>query len=284
MNCQICGNKASLSFIKDNYRILKCTNCNYYFTDLIITPEEVKEIYSDRYFYGGQDGYPDYTLEREILIKRGEYYARKIRKYISQGSLLDVGSAAGFILKGFLNKGWRGIGLEPNAKMVEFGKNNLGIDIYCGTIESVKFDKKFDLILMIQVIAHLHDLNQSLRNVYDLLIDGGYVLIETWNRNSLIARIFGSRWHEYSPPTTLNYFDKKTLNILMQKYRFKKIASGKPSKKILSAHAKSLLVYKIRGDKFLSRFFLKIVNFIPDNIKIPYPAGDLFWTLYRVNK
>jgi hypothetical protein len=100
----------------------------------------------------------------------------------------------------------------------------------------------------------------------------------------LIARIFGSRWHEYSPPTTLNYFDKKTLNILMQKYRFKKIASGKPSKKILSAHAKSLLVYKIRGDKFLSRFFLKIVNFIPDNIKIPYPAGDLFWTLYRVNK
>jgi len=97
MNCQICGGVASLAFTKNNYRILECKSCNHYFTELRVTPEKVHEIYNDSYFYGGGDGYSDYTLEGEMLVKRGEYYARKIRKCISSGKVLDVGAAAGFI-------------------------------------------------------------------------------------------------------------------------------------------------------------------------------------------
>lgn len=41
-----------------------------------------------------------------MLIKRGEYFANKINKHINTGKVLDIGSAAGFILKGFENRGW----------------------------------------------------------------------------------------------------------------------------------------------------------------------------------
>jgi hypothetical protein len=72
------------------------------------TPKEVNEIYSDDYFFKGGVGYDDYTLEKEMLIKRGGYYSEKINKYLKAGKVLDVGAAAGFILKGFENKGWNG--------------------------------------------------------------------------------------------------------------------------------------------------------------------------------
>ena len=280
MNCQICGGLSSLALNKNDYRILKCKSCNHYFTELIISPEKVNEIYSDSYFYDGGDGYSDYTLEGEMLVQRGEYYARKVGKYIIPGKVLDVGAAAGFILKGFENMGWQGTGIEPNAKMVEYGRKNLGIDLRQGTLETVKPTSKLDLIVMIQVIAHLFDLKTSIENASDALKPGGYVLIETWNRSSLTAKLFGRNWHEYSPPSTLNFFSKKTLDILMSRFNFHKISSGWPLKKILSNHAKSLLMNKMRETRLL-RKASGIIGIIPDKLLLPYPGEDLFWVLYR---
>ena len=283
MQCQICGGAGTLAFLKNNYRIVQCTNCSHYYTDVKVASEIVNEIYSDSYFYDGGSGYSDYTLEEEMLISRGEYYARKILKFIKPGNVLDVGAAAGFILKGFENIGWHGIGIEPNERMVEYGVKKFGIDLRRGTLETINLDSKVDLVVMIQVIAHLFDLNQSIKNAYDYLNPGGYILIETWNRNSFAARLFGSNWHEYSPPGTLNYFNKKTLDILMNKYDLHKISSGRPKKSIISNHAKSLIKHKIEDIRLL-RKISGIVGIIPDNVLLPYLGDDLFWALYRKNK
>jgi SAM-dependent methyltransferase len=201
-------------------------------------------------------------------------------KFIKPGNILDVGAAAGFILKGFENIGWHGIGIEPNEKMVGYGVKKFGIDLRRGTLETINLDSKVDLIVMIQVIAHLFDLNQSIKNAYDNLNPGGYILIETWNRSSFAARLFGRNWHEYSPPGTLNYFNKKTLDILMNKYDLHKISSGRPKKSIISNHAKSLLKHKIEDIRLL-RKISGIVRIIPDNVLLPYLGDDLFWALYR---
>ncbi|MGN6530163.1 MAG: hypothetical protein ACTHK0_00235 [Ginsengibacter sp.] len=52
---------------------MECEDCKHRFTAYIPTPEKVKEIYSDDYFFKGGAGYADYTLEKQMLIKRGEY-------------------------------------------------------------------------------------------------------------------------------------------------------------------------------------------------------------------
>jgi SAM-dependent methyltransferase len=280
MECTICGNVGVLAFIKNDYRILKCANCDHYYTELKVSLEEAYEIYSDKYFFGGEVGYPDYKCEKDILIQRGEYYANKISKKIKPGKVLDIGAAAGFILRGFENMGWQGIGIEPNASMVEFGRQVIKVDLRHGTLETIELDSKFDLVIMIQVIAHLFDLNSSIKNVINLLKPGGYVLIETWNRSSMTAKLFGRHWHEYSPPSTLNFFNKETLDNLLNRFNFHKIQSGWPQKKIMSNHAKSLLKHKMVNSMRLN-FFSQIVGLIPDNIILPYPAEDLFWVLYQ---
>ena len=272
--------KTEVSFLKNDYRILHCFHCDHLFTDLQLTTENVDAIYSDDYFFDGGAGYDDYTLQKDMLIKRGEYYADKMSKYMIPGRVLDIGSAAGFILKGFENKGWQGTGVEPNNFMVEYGKNIVGVDIKKGTIETVELEEKFDLIILIQVVAHLYDLETSISRISAFLNPGGHVLIETWNKDSFTARIFGKNWHEYSPPETLNYFSKKTLNQLMLQHNFSMIAQGSPKKSIHSKHAKSLIKHKLLESKRL-KWMAGITSLIPENIIIPYPSEDLFWALFK---
>lgn len=280
MNCPACNHKDTRkNYEIRSFLIMECNFCRHGFTDLQLTPEKVKEIYSDQCFYGVKDGYPDYTLEKDILIKRGEKYARVINKYTSPGLLLDVGAAAGFIMKGFENTGWETIGIEPNNSIAEFGRKNLNMNIKSGTIETIELEKNFDLILLIQVIAHLYDLNTAIYIISEKLKKGGYLLVETWDKNSISARLLGSGWHEYSPPSTLNFFSKKSLDTLMGRYGLKKVATGRLFKKIHSEHAKSLLNHKLGESKNL-RWAKGITKLIPKNVSFPYPSEDLFWSIY----
>lgn len=283
MNCTICdSNNTKIKYLKNEYRILHCFDCDHLFTDFVSTAKEVDQIYSDDYFFKGGAGYDDYTLEKQMLIKRGEYYADKISKYMVPGKVLDIGSAAGFLLKGFENKSWLGMGIEPNNFMVEYGKNIIGVDIKKGTIETVELEDKFDLIILIQVVAHIYDLKSSINRISNFLNPDGHVLIETWNKDSFTARIFGKNWHEFSPPTTLNYFSKKTLNELMYQHGFSIIGQGPPKKSIHSKHAKSLIKLKLLESKRL-KWMAGITAMIPGNMIIPYPSEDLFWALYKKN-
>ncbi len=105
MDCPVCSkNNTESRFIQNDYPILHCKDCGHLFTDYKPSPQEIDQIYSDDYFFKGGVGYDDYTLEKDMLIKRGEYYANNISKHIAPGKVLDVGSAAGFILKRIENK------------------------------------------------------------------------------------------------------------------------------------------------------------------------------------
>ena len=97
----------------------------------------MKQIYCDSYFCEGKNGYPNYLGEKQILIKHGNRYAKIISKYINNpGTILDVGCAAGFILKCFEQNGWTCHGIEPNKTMVKFGKKEFGFKIKTGNFET----------------------------------------------------------------------------------------------------------------------------------------------------
>lgn len=283
MNCSDCTREnIEVKFFINGYPIIHCKDCDHLYTDYNPSPQEIGQIYSDDYFFKGGAGYEDYTLEKDLLIRRGEYYADKLNKYMNPGKVLDIGCAAGFILKGFENKKWEGTGVDPNKLMVEYGKHNLGLNLFQGTIETFELKTKFDLITIIQVAAHINDLNSSVNRMKENLNSGGYILFETWNKDSITARIFGKHWHEYSPPSTLNYFSRKTLTHFMEHENFTLIDHGIPRKSIHSKHAKSLISHKLSESKKL-KWMSGITKLIPENLILLYPSEDLFWALYKKN-
>jgi SAM-dependent methyltransferase len=280
MLCPICQHTSAVVFTAHGFGICECGSCGHRFADLATSPAHTQQIYNDPYFHGGGAGYPDYLGEARILRNHGHWYAKRLAKHLKPGTMLDVGAAAGFVLQGFTDYGWQGHGIEPNPKMAEYARKTLKLAVQAGALETLQANQAYDLVSMIQVIAHFADLRQALQVACDATKPCGYWLIETWNKDSVVARMFGQNWHEYSPPSVLHWFSPTTLNALAAQYGFREVARGRPSKWINGGHAKSLLQYKLQGLP-LGRPVGKLLNLLPEYLPLPYLADDLFWLLLR---
>lgn len=277
MKCPICNSDSKRVFEVKDFWIRDCVACSHRFTEVNLDPKHVEKTYDDAYFNGGGAGYTDYLQEAEILRQRGHWYSRLLSKYTDKGKVLDVGSAAGFILKGMTETGWQGVGVEPNKSMAEFGRQELGLEILPTSVENYASDEKFDAVTMIQVMAHFAKPKEIFSHIKQTLKDNGYLLIETWNRKSLSEKIFGTKWHEYSPPSVLHFFSDEGIEKLAEEQGFERIAIGRPSKWISGSHAKSLIAYKFGEKSIITKFF----SIIPNRMNFPYPSEDLFWVLYQ---
>jgi SAM-dependent methyltransferase len=276
MQCQICGGTMRPLFLKEGYQIFGCTGCGHRSADLGDPLGHVERVYDDEYFTGGGAGYSDYLAEQEILRHHGRRYGKLLQKHMPVGDVLDVGAAAGFVLQGLVDAGWNGRGLEPNPQMSDHARTRLNLRVDTGSLESFQTGERFDLVTMIQVVAHFTDLRKSFQVASEITRPGGFWLIETWNRESWTARIFGRNWHEYSPPSVVHWFTPTTLRDLAARFGFREVARGRPAKWLNGAHALSLLQYKL-GGRLLSR----AGKLIPRNLPLPYPGDDLFWMLFR---
>jgi SAM-dependent methyltransferase len=243
--------------------------------------DHIDQVYRDDYFKGGAAGYMDYLSEANILTSHGRRYGLILSKYTPPGLLLDVGTAAGYILKGLQESGWRGIGLEPNLSMVEYGRTHLDLQIECGSLEQFSTNQKFDVVVMIQVISHFYDIRQALQKAANITNPGGFWLIEMWDRESWVARILGKYWHEFSPPSVLHWFSPAGLKHLIAQFGFYEIARGRPKKFINSAHAKSLLAYKLQNSPL--DWLKRGLAIVPDHLVFSYPTFDLYWFLFQNN-
>lgn len=275
-----CPAEKIIFFTKNEYTIKKCKKCGFRFTEVKDIGNHLKEVYSDEYFFEGKLGYPNYLDQKDILISHGINYAKIVSKYLQSGKVLDIGAAAGFILKGFEQAGWNCYGVEPNNTMASYGRDILNLDIATGDLESFESNEKFNLVSMIQVIGHLHNLDLSLQKVHKLLEENGYVIVESWNMNSIYAKIMGKFWHEYSPPSVVNWFSDKTITMFFKTHGFHLVGKGLPSKKINIKHGLSLI------DETTPNFYFKsyIINLFINKFgkyHFPYPPLDLKWYLFQ---
>jgi SAM-dependent methyltransferase len=279
-HCPICRSQSQQRFQKEGFWIRECDSCHHQFLENRTSAAHIDAVYGDDYFEGGGAGYPGYLAEANLIRAHGRRYAKMLDQYCKPGRILDVGAAAGFVLQGFIQSGWTGTGIEPNDRMAAHGRDTLGLDIRTGSFEQVDPGDTYDLVNMVQVIPHFWDLAQAMETANQATKPGGYWLIETWNRESRLAQFFGENWHEYSPPSVLRWFAPGDLNLLAQQYGFRPIAQGQPQKWISGAHVKSLVGHKLETMGVL-RHLRGLLKLIPDGLRLPYPAEDLFWVLYQ---
>jgi SAM-dependent methyltransferase len=279
VNCPICNASSNAVFVKYGYNVLECEECHHRYCELEPQASHPEEVYNDSYFTGGGAGYTDYLGEASLLIAHGRRYGRLLGQYCSPGVVLDVGAGAGFILKGLTETGWQGDGLEPNAQMAAYARQAYDLNVHVGTFEDFTPDKQYDLITMIQVVAHFYDVQRAFDTASRAVKPGGYWLVETWDKDSKVARTLGENWHEYSPPSVLHWFSRKTLARLASRYGMREVASGRPQKWLNGQHAKSLARYKLKDSPV--QFLSPTLAIIPDNLPIPYPSFDLFWMLFQ---
>ena len=105
--------------------------------------------------------------------------------------VLDLGCAGGFMAEALAEKGAIVTGIDPAAQAIEAARVHAaqaGHDIRydVGVGESLPYaDASFDAVVCVDVLEHVADLNQVLREVERVLVPGGRFLFDTINRNPI---------------------------------------------------------------------------------------------------
>jgi len=142
-----------------------------------------------------------YRFKRKITLGP---ILRRIRKMVPKNkifSLLDIGSGSGYLIF-FLESEFPKAsftGLEYDPRLVELSKRKVkNANIIQGNAENFDFkDKKFDIIVSLQVIEHLYRPELMLKCVKKHLEKNGFFILSTPNLESLGAKCMKKKWHGF---------------------------------------------------------------------------------------
>lgn len=288
MQCPLCNAQGVFFFHTNGIPIEDCAGCGHRFAAYQAQVDHVASEFGDQYFFAGGAGYSDYLSEAKLLRKHGRRYAKLLSHFTEPGSTLDIGCAAGFSLQGMVESGWHGVGLEPNATMAKYAREENQLKVLQHSIEEcpqqlgldASDGNGFDLLTWIQVLPHFVQPRRAFQRAAQITRDGGLWLIETWDYESAMARLLGHNWHEYSPPNVLHWFTPESVGQLASDFGFEEIARGRPKKFLSVGHAHSLLREKAKTS-FMANIMSGGTKLLPKGMAVRYPALDLFWILLR---
>ena len=141
---------------------------------------------------------------------RQEYLINKIASHFSLDldqnfsfsklSLLDVGCGGGLLCEPFARLGTKVTGIDASKNNIEVAKihaqkTNLQIQ-YLNKMPEEMINKKFDIILCMEVIEHVDNLELFIESCFKLLSKNGIIFFSTINRNpkSYLFAILGAEY------------------------------------------------------------------------------------------
>lgn len=191
----------------------QCTKCNHFQLGVAVNPEK---LYATNYTYLSGVG--------KSFIEHFNNYAiwAKQRCNLSSESLVvDVGSNDGSCLKEFKDLGTNVCGVDPASAPAKIANDN-GINTLVAFFDSdaVKSIKDLygeaDLVTSHNVLAHVDDLIDVFKNIYNLLKNRGFFCFEIgYFREVLKNNFFDTIYHEH-----LDYHHAKPLADFLTKLGF----------------------------------------------------------------
>jgi 2-polyprenyl-3-methyl-5-hydroxy-6-metoxy-1,4-benzoquinol methylase len=121
-----------------------------------------------------------------------------IEKRAEIGRVLDVGSGYGFFLLAAQKRGWKAKGIEPSLRSVQVSQNQLGLDVFPGSLQDFRNNGTFDVITFINVLDHSAMPWLEIDRAYRLLRPGGLIYLRFPNgslHNNLYRIMYRLRIH-----------------------------------------------------------------------------------------
>ena len=229
ITCPVCGDTSSGSLLCeiDSYDVYTCHRCNVEY--VFPVPDDcMLKAYYDRkdWFEGGEKGgYQDYDAQTEwsLNLFRSTLDAYQNPKGLS---ILDIGCGYGTHLAIASERGWKCFGVELSDHAREIAKSRLGNSAY--VVESISdlIPHEFDLIVILDVIEHLHS---PYLLFYELFSIGAItpktkIVITTPNAGSIEAKRDPKGWAYRHPPSHLIFYTQESLSYLFRRLQFSDVS------------------------------------------------------------
>ena len=228
--------------IGQEFQIRICANCGLEQTTPLPKQEELNGLYERHYNFGGEQNTP-YTRLRAGFINSFLYRVWlaidgdiSFHRMTSLGNLLDVGCNEGRGLELYRGHGFYAEGLELNSKAAEVARSK-GFTVYGSTLENFATGKKYDVVVLSNVLEHALDPNSMIQHVHRLLNPNGQVWISCPNSQSWLRAVFGRYWINWHVPFHIAHFSPDTLREVLKKSQFKIVNTKQETPALWVAHS-----------------------------------------------
>ncbi len=232
--CPVCRSISQHWADKNNYRICRCSLCDYGF----VSPRPSLDFLMDYYESSGHvpgvcvGGATAFNLDDVLSFERhfpnstvdAPRILNRINKLLIPGipkTFLDVGCGYGFFSKEAQAHGFRVSMLELAKNEREITQELTGIEPTACSFEDYDTSNgPFSVILMSQILEHALDIDLWIEKSKSMLVTGGVLCIAVPNFGSIFRYIMGANEPFITPPTHLNFFDTKSLSRLLKNHGF----------------------------------------------------------------
>jgi len=234
-DCILCGSSSSrLLSIQKTWPVVRCTECGLVYLCERPTEKALTKLYNRAYYEDGDVGYKGYlrTYEKynDTFMKIFSRRHRDLLHHARGRRLLEIGCAYGFLLDYLARRGWDVQGIEISPLSSAYARDELGLHVHTGSLESADLEEhSFDVILLLDVLEHLHRPFDTLRHISRLLSPGGILVVqcpwELYHWEEISEALFkGMKPGTIEPdsvPAHLYFFQPGTLDALLMKAGFK---------------------------------------------------------------
>lgn len=157
----------------------------------------------------------------KIFRPRAEYVAQKFGSE-PEWVVGDIGAGFGLFLEELskIRSSAKMVAIEPSEEMSEICRSK-GFEVLPCTMENVRgWDEKFDLLTSFEFFEHLYDPAIFLQKARELLRPGGRLLMTTLNGKGFDIQVLWENSKSVSPPHHLNFFNPRSMKILLGKCGF----------------------------------------------------------------
>ena len=222
--CPCCGSSKSDEWTKatdreyrttsDIFTLYKCMECSSIFL-FPVPVHRLAEIYPSNYYSFAEQ---KKSLISDIKTWLDKRFFKNLTSKIkgTELSALDVGGGVGWELNVMQSADHRVkdtmiVDLDPDA--ADGAKKN-GHGYFCGRIEEYTTDKKYDIILMLNLIEHVEFPLEVLSKAKELLSEHGIIVIKTPNCDAWDARLFRRKnWGGFHCPRHWTLFTKESFEL-----------------------------------------------------------------------
>ncbi len=197
------------------FAYLRCRCCGALYAAETLAPAEWSCYYPATYaaYVGESPRSGLRALARDVGLRKR---CRAVEQLASGEKLLDVGCGAGTFVKAMQARGWQAQGLEQDAGAAQAARAR-GLDVYTGRAPGHPFaPASFDVITLWDVIEHLEQPREALREIGSWLTPGGWLVLRTPDAASLQARFFGFLWAGYDAPRHRVIYTLRALEDLLR--------------------------------------------------------------------
>ncbi len=226
ITCGLCSSPA----VKGLYTIRgidlkQCEDCGAIFVYPPSSFEELLSGYQEQYFQSGEHlewGYEDYFRLEEEVRETARRRLQVMSNYVSGGKLLESGCATGWFLDEAARQGFDVQGVEISRFASEWGRENLGLRIFTGTLSEARLaDEEFDVVVLWDVLEHLTEPLAELNQISRILKSGGYLFVSIPDAGSFWARAMGNKWFGYAKIREhIFYYDRRSIAKVMSRAGF----------------------------------------------------------------